>query len=206
MTPEPGMDGLSLFCREKGIERLTDKEIARFWSHVDRTVPDACWSWRGAKGYAFFAFRYRTFRATRVAFWIANGRFAVGLVRHACDRPPCVNPTHLVEGDDHDNIADRRLRQGLMRAPAIVTARAAHGSWRGTRNPNASLTEAQVLEIRRLWTEKKTARQIIRHLGLTVCPTTVHGVANRRGWRHVMDPEPITPTTPAGDASGERGR
>src|SRR3954465_9420162 len=73
-----------------------------FWSHVSVGSPDACWEWQGArtnKGYGYVG-RWRRDRevAHRRAFRLANGHDAAGLVCHACDNPPCCNPSHLYDG------------------------------------------------------------------------------------------------------------
>lgn len=49
----------------------------------------------------------------------------VGKVLHSCDYPPCVNPRHLREGDDSDNMRDMysRARGGRQRlTPEAVRA------------------------------------------------------------------------------------
>jgi hypothetical protein len=38
------------------------------------------------------------------------GRPVQGVTRHACDNPPCINPDHLIEGTQADNVADTVTR------------------------------------------------------------------------------------------------
>jgi transcriptional antiterminator len=54
-------------------------------------------------------------------------------VCHTCDNPPCCNPAHLWLGSQQDNTRDRHAKGRTLK---------------GTTQPNAKLTEAQVIEIR----------------------------------------------------------
>lgn len=100
-----------------------------FWANVDRSGPDECWHWKGARhshGYGLFEGRY----AHRRSWEEANGRPPGSLeVCHRCDNPPCVNPEHLFLGTHAENMADhsRKMRSGRL------------------------LTPEQVREVRRLW-------------------------------------------------------
>lgn len=38
------------------------------------------------------------------------GRPVVGVSRHSCDNPPCINPEHLAEGTHADNVDDKVSR------------------------------------------------------------------------------------------------
>lgn len=88
-------------------ERFT----ARFRSYVD---PDTH-QWLGYcddDGYGIFtttgpAGERVKFRAHRVAWALANQRQPSGVIRHACDTPPCCNPGCLADGTQRQNMADR---------------------------------------------------------------------------------------------------
>jgi hypothetical protein len=90
---------------------LTEQDIERFWSGVDRSGgPEACWPWNGANGRNV----YRQFwlnganvgghvvalaldgRPVRDGFWAL----------HHCDYKPCHNPKHLYEGTIAQNVQD----------------------------------------------------------------------------------------------------
>lgn len=58
----------------------------------------------------------RVVTRAHVLAWIdANGRLpeAGEVVRHSCDNPPCVNPSHLLIGSKSDNARDAVDRRGL---------------------------------------------------------------------------------------------
>lgn len=104
----------------------------RFWEKVHRGGPDDCWPWSGAStrgGYGAINVNGKVLRAPRVAYELAHGSIPAHLhVRHACDNPPCVNPSHLSLGKPADNTADK-----------VARGRAAR---------NTKLSDAQVQRIR----------------------------------------------------------
>lgn len=132
---------------------------ARFWQKVDKKTEDECWNWLAAvdkEGYGqFWDPERRTMGlAHRFSFELHNGKLnrpkglygAVGtIVRHKCDNTSCVNPNHLLDGSQDDNMQDMKERG---RAPKN----------QGELNPNAKLTDDQIREIREnylgFWGEK----------------------------------------------------
>lgn len=76
---------------------LTDEQIARFWSHVEKS--DRCWLWRAAlatNGYGRWTARPRQYAAHRVAYELVVGVIPDGLdLDHLCRNRACVNPAHL---------------------------------------------------------------------------------------------------------------
>ena len=89
--------------------------IEAFLSRVD-TRPDdgsACWIWRGGRDTAGYG-RFGGTRAHRVAYELLVGPIPEGLVvRHTCDVPMCVRPSHLLLGTQADNVRDA-VERGLM--------------------------------------------------------------------------------------------
>ena len=97
----------------------TDLELqAKFWQHV--SIPkhfnpklDVCWPWQGAKlenGYGVASIGSgKTELAHRtVARW--QGLDLSGVIRHSCDNPGCVRPSHLIAGSQSDNMVDMMRR------------------------------------------------------------------------------------------------
>lgn len=135
-------------------------------------LPSGCREWTSdvdRKGYAML-WAGRAERVVRLVLGLSRGD---GLIaRHRCDNPRCVEPTHLERGTVRDNVADMVGRDRIAK---------------GERHGQARLTEARVLEIRRLHSEGLDCVEIHRQLGAAfgVSKSTIWEVASRRGWRHV---------------------
>lgn len=155
----------------------TEDDIARFWAKVDRSGgPDACWMWQAAlttTGYgkvAWPGYKGPQF-AHRIAFEITNGRPPAGLIRHSCDTPRCVNPRHLSEGTQTENMREAADRD-----------RTAHGR----RNGRAILSEAQVRDIRNRYIPRHPAHgqaALGREFGVSA--PTIHLIVHGKNWRRV---------------------
>ena len=93
------------------IEHVTERVLERFYAKVDKT--DTCWNWTGAvtanrnhtNGYGFFNINKRPFYAHRLAVLMEQGYLTDGLVvHHMCQNTLCVNPDHLQEITNQENI------------------------------------------------------------------------------------------------------
>lgn len=88
-----------------------------FWKHTDRRGREECWPWVGVcdnYGYGRVQFMTSMLKAHRVSWEMANGPIPDGLiVRHKCDNPNCVNPSHLEVGTQKDNMQDASKRSRL---------------------------------------------------------------------------------------------
>lgn len=149
----------------------------RFWSFVEKSADaDGCWLWTGGtcQGYGTFADRplgggHPSHRAHRYAWEMAHGPIPAGrLVLHRCDNPPCVRPDHLFLGTHADNSKDC-IEKGRLR--------------RGSQRAMSKLTEADVIELRRLRAEGQTLAALSKRFG--VGEPTVHKIALRKKWKHV---------------------
>lgn len=82
---------------------------------------------------------------------------------HACGVPSCVNPRHLRWATGAENQADRII----------------HGTTsRGEKNASAKLTDAEVVEIRRLLSRGLTQRKIAKRFG--VSQSQIYRIANKK--------------------------
>jgi len=136
-----------------------------------RTIHDPntdCWIWTGTKagaGYGQLQIDNRTLSAHRLAYEYATGEHPDGFVMHRCDTPLCINPKHLMVGTTTDNMRDA-AKKGRMR--------------RGEAHRNAQYTEAQVLEVDRLLSEK-TVREVSALTGVAV--GHVYQIRAGRTWK-----------------------
>ncbi|MFE5730242.1 hypothetical protein ACFQ7A_04920 [Streptomyces sp. NPDC056528] len=132
-SPAPGGEGIPWDVL------LADGEtVARYWSHVLRRAPGACWWWTGGltdTGHATFRAGSHSRGTSRVVpahlfgFRLAHGSgsLAGGLVvRHTCDEPPCQNPGHWLAGTRGDNNRDAAARR-LLAGHALADVRGAAG-------------------------------------------------------------------------------
>jgi hypothetical protein len=144
--------------------------VERIWTQVQRGHVDECWLWYGhasPKGYGKINVDGVPRLVTRVVFQQTYG-YLPPVVRHRCDKPPCVNPAHLEPGTLADNNADMAERGRASR---------------GERHIHAVLTAEQVLAIRKAAASGRSQREIASQYGIT--QQTVSDLHNRRRWRHL---------------------
>lgn len=90
--------------------------MRRFWSKVDKNGAGGCWVWLRSKdrnGYGRFsarAIRRSPMLAHRVAWFLWYGKLPVKGLMHLCDNPSCVNPAHLREGTQKENMWDASVK------------------------------------------------------------------------------------------------
>lgn len=105
-------------AREFGLSRrLSAKQLARFWKRVQRT--ESCWIWTGHKahaGHGQYSVWFKdpecrfNFKAHRLVWMLLRNSSPQGFLCHRCDVPACVNPDHVYEGTQKDNMRDRDER------------------------------------------------------------------------------------------------
>lgn len=130
--------------------RKTPGELAAYLWFRSTVTESGCREWtlgRSAAGYGRVGVLGRFLYAHRVSFefHIAALSDVAPTVRHRCDNPPCIEPSHLLAGTQLENIADcisaGRFRGANISAEArrvrtekVLTLRA------------AGLTQAQIAE------------------------------------------------------------
>lgn len=158
--------------------------VNRFWKQVTKT--ETCWIWAGhrnSEGYGFVRpdNTTRQIQAHRLAYALLRGVIPSGMcVCHHCDNPPCVRPDHLFLGTNKDNVRDA-VQKGRM---AI-----------GEANANATLTLAEVLEIRERYAalpmspggkrKRNGAIEALIKDYSHVSRTTIYCVATGQTWKHL---------------------
>ena len=139
----------------------------RFWNNVTRVHDEnGCWLWKGAlsrDGYARFSCpsslsrsgKTENLNAHRMVFFLIHGfwppypRF---LLRHDCDNPRCVRPSHIRLGTHLDNTRDMVKRDRSLY---------------GERNSKAKLTWGNVRKIRLLSGQGDTYKELAALYGVS---------------------------------------
>src|SRR5580693_9459119 len=112
---------------------LTANQLSNFWAKVNKDGPlhpynpalGNCWDWTAAGSrrraanhslaYGVVRIRNRNYRAPAISFFLANGLMPEPFCLHSCDRPQCVNPSHLRAGTPRDNADDAIKRKRFAR-------------------------------------------------------------------------------------------
>lgn len=174
--------GFGFFCsracartnRRNYARRPTATPEERFWKKVKKGR--GCWLWTGCRnprGYGRFGLSGKRHgkieSAHRVSWFFAHGIWpGKRMVRHRCDNPPCVRPSHLVRGAHFQNVSD------AVRRKRIAT---------GKRLPQTKLTPAIVRKIRMLHAGGMSQSALGRRFG--VHGVTVFDIIHRISWKHV---------------------
>lgn len=158
---------------------MNEIQIERFWSKVDKS--GACWNWTAATnrvgGYGHLKLDGKLTYAHRASWVLAFGEIPVTMcVCHKCDNRVCVNPAHLFLGSIQDNaddcVAKRRTTKG----------RKGHGLNFGENHGLSKLTQANVDEIRRLYSAGGiTQFSLGKQFG--VHSNTIWGLVNNKKWK-----------------------
>ena len=168
--------------KPKKLPELTEKDKARFFAKVGPPVivPSGrtCRLWQASKhsrtGHGLFRLNGRVTKASRVAKFLEKGDDFNHdeWVLHKCpNRPDCVNPACLYQGDAEDNARDR-ARDGN------------EPDRRGSKHPNSKLTETKVLDILERLDAGETQTSIADDYG--VGKSTISRIARGVAWEHVL--------------------
>jgi len=138
-----------------------------------------CWNWQGAKGprkYGSMRYKGKTNTPHKVSRIVFNGPVPPGMiVRHLCNNQRCVNPEHLGIGTQKENVRDT-IEAGRFNKP------------KGSKHPNAKLTEDDVREIRELFKEAHLSKSEFceyQACFYNISPGTISDIINRKTWKHV---------------------
>lgn len=146
-------------------ERLTYKG----W----QVTENGCWEWLGTrhnkKGYGEIYHGGKTWLAHRASFavWGAEPIISDLHVLHACDNPPCINPEHLFQGTNADNVADK-LSKGRQRH--LV----------GEEHPRAKITAETAMKI---FNDTGTSQELAAKYGVN--SGTVYFIKTKQQWKSI---------------------
>ena len=151
---------------------LTESDIRRFWSKVQRQGPNDCWPWLAycdRDGYGRFYVDGVVFRAHRVANAVSNGDTSLDTT-HSCDNPPCCNPAHLRPGTQQTNMAEMEARGRRVNSPHLGEAHGRH-----------KLTAQEVRQIR--GTVGVTQKELAVKYGIS--RNHVYNLRSNHFWKHI---------------------
>lgn len=164
----------------------------RFWSKINKNGSNGCWEWLDKvdfDGYGRFTVgslvdnTKKCVRAHRFSYELSNGSIPKGLlVCHKCDNRKCVNPDHLFLGTQKDNVNDAIAKNRFVFNTKYLTPDK-FCFYSGERNPQAKLSNEDVVEIRNLsasgWSTKSLSHKF------NVSTYTITEVVRKKRFRNV---------------------
>lgn len=154
---------------------LTIEERLAKWSAYSAEGHRLWHGWHNQAGYGMIRIGGRSGyndSAHRVAWELVNGPIPEGLhCLHHCDIPACIEVTHLHIGTDADNAEDR-MAHGIV--------------LRGAANPQAKLTDAEVIAIR---APHATVSNTDLGLRFGVSSKAIRLIMNGTNWKHLGEDE-----------------
>lgn len=172
-------------CYAQAIKLTKDLEYVknRLINETLRDEKTGCWLLiTKRKRYGNLRLNRTWVSAHKASYLLFNGPVEDGLqIRHTCHNVKCVNPEHLTLGTCKQNMEDK-VKAG--RQP------------RGEKHGNAKLTQAQVDEIRRLWslndfgkTRPKPYNYSVLGKMFGVSDFVIMRIIKRLNWRDATDQE-----------------
>lgn len=132
-----------------------------------------CWEFRGprtSRGYGRIRVQGRNTMVHRLAYELWIGPILEGrVVRHKCDNPPCINPDHLLEGLQSDNVND-------------MIERNRNADFSGDKNPRAKLSWDEIREIRSR--QGVSQSKLAEEFG--VVQSVIGGIRSGKLWRETQ--------------------
>lgn len=131
-----------------------------------------CFVWLGEvdkDGYGRISNDGKKIATHRAAYTIFKGP-PLAFVCHTCDTPSCINPDHLYDGDNSQNMQDRSARG---RAKMAI----------GEKHGRNKYTEQQVLQIRQMRSEGGSMKKIAKAFATTSGYVSL--VVGRKIWKHI---------------------
>lgn len=150
--------------------RITDY-VAHIKSRVMES-PTGCWEWQGGKqgdGYGVIRYKDKCCLVHRVLFSLTKEPIRSGMfLLHSCDNPICVNPSHLRQGTNTDNMRDK-----------VERGRSFTGNQKGANNGASKLTQCLANSIRK---DPRVQHVIAKDYG--VCQMTVSLIKQGKIWNY----------------------
>jgi len=128
--------------------------------------------------------------AHRIAFEVSKGAIPAGMnICHSCDNPPCINPDHLWLGTHKQNMHDAIQKGRASKPPVHVGGehwrlKYPHMVERGEDNPNAIMTEEQVIQMRKDYVGGQPLDEICARYEIN--RATMHDYTSGRSWKHLF--------------------
>jgi len=149
--------------------------IGRFY---DKIIPpfnkSKCWIWREVPtsgGYGIFSLNGKSIPAHRLSWILHFGEIPTGIeILHSCDTRLCVNPYHLFQGTQGDNVRD-------------CTKKKRNGKSRGEDHPFSKLKDEQIALVVKRGQNGEKYKNIAADLGISTI--SVGDILRGNSWKHL---------------------